>query len=107
MRPARLFGNTAAIDRGHVGDAVAPITSATALVFLGSHRHVRCAFGSRAERTFVVSALTVDRQLHPVVPPHVLHFKHVPFRTSVKFPHSPQASPSYPWAFASARFSAA
>ena len=31
---------------------------------------------------------------HPVVPPHVLHFKHVPFRTSVKFPHSPQASPS-------------
>ncbi len=31
---------------------------------------------------------------HPVVDPHVSHFKHVPFRTSVKFPHSPQASPS-------------
>src|SRR3974390_153964 len=46
-------------------------------------------------------------QLHPVVPPHVLHFRHVPFRTSVKFPHSPHASPSYPCALASARFSAA
>ena len=33
-------------------------------------------------------------QLHPVVPPHVLHFRHVPLRTKVKFPHSPQASPS-------------
>jgi hypothetical protein len=31
---------------------------------------------------------------HPVVLPHVSHFMHVPFRTSVKFPHSPQASPS-------------
>jgi ATP dependent DNA ligase domain len=25
-------------------------------------------------------------QLHPVVPPHVLHFRHVPFLTKVKFP---------------------
>ena len=33
-------------------------------------------------------------QLHPVVPPHVSHFKHVPLRTSVKFAHSGQASPS-------------
>jgi hypothetical protein len=33
-------------------------------------------------------------QLHPVVLPHVSHFKHVPFRTNVKFPHSPHASPS-------------
>jgi hypothetical protein len=31
---------------------------------------------------------------HPVVLPHVLHLRHVPFRTKVKFPHSPQASPS-------------
>jgi hypothetical protein len=31
---------------------------------------------------------------HPVVEPHVSHFKHVPLRTRVKFPHSPQASPS-------------
>src|SRR6202790_3747494 len=51
--------------------------------------------------------LRSSAQLHPVVPPHVLHLRHVPFRTSVKFPHSPQASPSYPCAFASARFSAA
>ena len=32
-------------------------------------------------------------QLHPVVLPHVSHFRQVPLRTSVKFPHSPQASP--------------
>ena len=31
---------------------------------------------------------------HPVVLPHVSHFMQVPFRTSVKLPHSPQASPS-------------
>src|SRR5690242_10230360 len=31
---------------------------------------------------------------HPVVLPHVSHFKHVPLRTSVKLPHSPHASPS-------------
>lgn len=31
---------------------------------------------------------------HPLVLPHVLHFMHVPLRTSVKFPQPPQASPS-------------
>jgi hypothetical protein len=31
---------------------------------------------------------------HPVVLPHVSHFMQVPFLTKVKFPHSPQASPS-------------
>jgi hypothetical protein len=31
---------------------------------------------------------------HPLVLPHVSHFRQVPFRTIVKFPHSPQASPS-------------
>ena len=31
---------------------------------------------------------------HPVVLPHVSHFMQVPLRTSVKLPHSPQASPS-------------
>jgi hypothetical protein len=31
---------------------------------------------------------------HPVVEPHVSHFRHVPLRTSVKFPHSPHISPS-------------
>src|ERR1700724_3267820 len=45
-------------------------------------------------------------QLHPVVPPQVSHFRQVPLRTRVKLPHSPQASPSYPLALASARFSA-
>ena len=33
-------------------------------------------------------------QLHPVVLPQVSHFMQVPLRTSVKLPHSPQASPS-------------
>jgi hypothetical protein len=31
---------------------------------------------------------------HPVVDPQVSHFKHVPFRTSVKFKHSEHISPS-------------
>jgi hypothetical protein len=31
---------------------------------------------------------------HPVVDPHVSHFMHVPFRTSVKLPHSEHISPS-------------
>ena len=34
------------------------------------------------------------RHEHPVVLPQVLHFMQVPLRTSVKLPHSPQASPS-------------
>ena len=33
-------------------------------------------------------------QLHPVVLPHVSHFRHVPFRTRVKFAHSGQLSPT-------------
>src|SRR5436305_7693409 len=53
-------------------------------------------------------AMTDERAYEqPVVDPHVSHFMQVPLRTSVKLPHSPQASPSYPLARASARFSAA
>jgi hypothetical protein len=33
-------------------------------------------------------------QLHPVVDPQVSHLRHVPLRSSVKLPHSSQASPS-------------
>ena len=33
-------------------------------------------------------------QLQPLVPPQVLHFRQVPFRTRVKLPHSPHGSPS-------------
>ena len=33
-------------------------------------------------------------QLHPVVPPQVSHFRHVPLRTMVKLPHSGQDSPT-------------
>jgi hypothetical protein len=36
----------------------------------------------------------VESQLHPVVLPHVSHFRHVPFLTIVKFEHSGQASPT-------------
>jgi len=37
--------------------------------------------------------LSLD-QLQPVVEPQVLHFKHVPLRTRVKFWHSGHDSPS-------------
>ena len=33
-------------------------------------------------------------QEQPLVEPQVAHFMQVPLRTSVKLPHSPQASPS-------------
>src|SRR4029078_11423904 len=39
-------------------------------------------------------------QLQPVVPPQVVHLRHVPLRTMVKLPHSGQASPSKPFSFA-------
>jgi len=42
----------------------------------------------------VVETESGVRQLHPVVEPHVSHLRQVPFLTSVKLPHSPQASPS-------------
>src|ERR1700690_1900112 len=41
----------------------------------------------------VVSSLRCVHE-HPVVPPHVSHFKQVPLRTIVKFPHSGHASPT-------------
>src|SRR6185312_15840315 len=54
-----------------------------------------------------LSVLPALNYEHPVVDPHVSHFKHVPLRTSVKFPQVPQASPSSPlaWARVSARVS--
>ncbi len=42
-----------------------------------------------------MGALEPNSQLHPLVPPQVSHFRHVPLRTSVKLPHSPQASALY------------
>ena len=44
--------------------------------------------------TAKMADIVLPAQLHPVVLPHVSHFRHVPFRTSVKFPHSGQLSPS-------------
>jgi hypothetical protein len=44
--------------------------------------------------TLLTGRKAVERQLQPVVLPHVSHFMHVPFRTSVKFMHSPHISPS-------------
>jgi len=43
--------------------------------------------------TFVVARRLVPYE-QPVVEPQVSHFMQVPLRTSVKLPHSPQASPS-------------
>lgn len=42
----------------------------------------------------LVSFARCRAQLHPLVPPHVSHFRHVPLRTIVKFAHSGQGSPS-------------
>ena len=39
-------------------------------------------------------AANAKSQLHPLVPPQVSHLRQVPLRTSVKFPHSRQLSPS-------------
>lgn len=41
-----------------------------------------------------LAALTICRQLHPLVAPQEMHFRQVPLRTIVNCPHSPQASPS-------------
>ena len=38
--------------------------------------------------------ISLLRHEHPLVAPQVTHFMHVPLRTRVKLPHSPQASPS-------------
>ena len=43
---------------------------------------------------FSTALKTSRTQLHPLVEPQVVHFMHVPLRTKVKLPHSPQASPS-------------
>ena len=40
-------------------------------------------------------------QEHPLVAPHVMHFRQLPFRTRVNEPQSLHASPSYPLARAS------
>ena len=36
----------------------------------------------------------LNYQEHPVVVPHVMHLRHVPLRTMVNWPQSPQESPS-------------
>src|SRR5581483_4894247 len=43
---------------------------------------------------FGVRYTSPDPHEHPVVLPHVSHFMQVPFRTSVKLPHSEHISPS-------------
>lgn len=46
------------------------------------------------ERRALGGVSLVSGQLHPVVEPQLSHFMQVPLRTRVKFPHSPQGSPS-------------
>jgi hypothetical protein len=67
----------------------------SALPFPGQGRR-RPGTQGQSRKRFALTfrrALTLP-QLHPVVLPHVSHFKHVPLRTSVKFAHSGQASPT-------------
>jgi hypothetical protein len=47
----------------------------------------------RSSSSITVLRMHVPHE-HPVVDPHVSHFMQVPFRTKVKFPHSPHISPS-------------
>lgn len=49
--------------------------------------------GRSFERPFSVLSFKTFYE-HPVVLPQVSHFMHVPFRTSVKLPHSLHISPS-------------
>ena len=48
----------------------------------------------RGQRELHVCAKSASYHEHPVVVPHVMHFRHVPFRTIVNWPQSPQGSPS-------------
>src|SRR5579859_1213892 len=48
---------------------------------------------SQKRRPLLIIFLRLPHE-HPVVLPHVSHFMQVPFRTSVKFPHSEHISPS-------------
>jgi hypothetical protein len=59
----------------------------------------KCLQGRPVGHPFVVLAGSRPAMMgqsyeHPVVDPHVSHFKQVPFRTSVKFKHSEHISPS-------------
>jgi len=58
-------------------------------------RKKRCQSGtSFSFRHQHLSNICAVDQLHPDVEPQVSHFMHVPLRTRVKLPHSPQGSPS-------------
>lgn len=54
----------------------------------------RCRPGSALFRRTVTRGKRETDQEQPLVLPQVVHFMQVPLRTSVKLPHSPQASPS-------------
>jgi hypothetical protein len=55
-------------------------------------------WGQRTQKKAPTGAFSVSQVIfayeQPEVEPQVAHFMQVPLRTSVKFPHSPQASPS-------------
>ena len=50
-------------------------------------------------QTFILDEAGLNQE-QPEVAPQVMHFKHVPFRTNVRLPHSWHASPSYPLSLA-------
>jgi hypothetical protein len=60
----------------------------------GLRNNLEAHDASFLEVAMTISPPWLENYEHPVVDPHVSHFKHVPLRTSVKFPHVPQASPS-------------
>jgi len=66
-------------------------------------RRLACANASTGRPCAIFSNATLSRefmtspfgsQLHPLVDPHVSHFKHVPFLTIVKLWHSEHEMPS-------------
>ncbi len=66
------------------------------MTIAGSRKHTikktREALTPRAQYFHKLTLLKPHE--HPVVDPHVSHLRHVPLRTSVKFWHSGQASPT-------------
>lgn len=88
---------------GHLGVRYATIIVDQAVILqLKDHRyHVGTLVEFNAQQRsqhlgafFELSIVVHGHYEHPVVLPHVSHFMQVPLRTSVKFMHSPQASPS-------------
>jgi hypothetical protein len=49
---------------------------------------------AQSQNDLVANGIQLNTHEHPLVPPHVSHFRQVPLRTMVKLPHSLHDSPS-------------